>query len=816
MEEFRVKLGDPEEDGIRRWGYLAAGYDPLGRIPPAPHPALESTGPAARRLKPVYSGALGVEFMHLPFPDRVRWIARRMESPAPPIDQGRLLDELVRSELFEQVLQSHYVGTKRFSLEGLTALIPLLGRLVRGAAEVGTTRAVIGMSHRGRLNVMVNLLGKSPRDIFARFEDSLPGSVLGSGDVKYHLGAAGVWTDESGRKVRLELVANPSHLEAIDPVAQGFARALMDRLAGEGPILPLLLHGDAAFAGQGVASETLNLSELPGYSVRGTIHILLNNLIGFTTEPASLYSSALATDAAHRLPIPIFHVSAEAPEEVVRAAGMAIDYRHEFSSDVVIDLVGYRRHGHSEVDDPTVTQPELYRKIAALPPTWRAYGERTGKTAAELDRLASDAKTRLDRDLEEARHLGSVPPLEAPDPWWKDFTGGPYDPGAEVSTALPPELLADLGRRLSRIPEGFHVHPKVAQGLALRKEMAEGKRPVDWATGEALALGSLLLEGIGVRLSGQDTRRGTFNQRHAVLIDVESGREFVPLNHLGPEQRELFLCIDSPLSEAAPLGFEYGYSRAFPERLVAWEAQFGDFANGAQILIDQFLSAAEDKWGHLSGLVLLLPHGYEGQGPEHSHARPERFLQSAAHDSLQVCQPSTAAQYFHLLRRQMLRRWRKPLVVLTPKMMLRHPSSASALGDFSEREFERVRVAAGTPDATRILLGSGKIVHELLRERTRRHREETAIVSIEELYPFPEAELAEALEGFPKARRILWVQEEPANMGAQAFLLPALEGLRGDRGLGALSRPASGSPATGSSAHHAREQAELLDQAWAE
>jgi 2-oxoglutarate dehydrogenase E1 component len=815
MEEFRVPIGDAEEDGIRRWGYLAAGYDPLGRIPAVAHPALEADGRAARRLKPIYTGALAVEFMHIPDPERCRWIARRMESPRPDLDRDRLLAQLLRSEIFEQVLQSHYVGTKRFSLEGLTALIPLLDQGIRGAARMGTTRAVLGMSHRGRLNVMVNLLGKSPRDIFARFEDSLPGSVLGSGDVKYHLGAAGILTDGSGRKIRLELVANPSHLEAVDPVALGYARALRDRLGDQAGILPLLLHGDAAIAGQGIAAETFNLSELSGYSVGGTIHIVLNNLIGFTTEPASLYSSRLATDVAHRLPIPIFHVSAESPEDVVRAAEIAVEYRQEFSSDVVIDLVGYRRHGHSEVDDPTVTQPTLYRKIAGIPPTWRSYGEQSGKTAAELEARASATKSGFERELEEARHLDAVPPLEVPEPWWSDFTGGPYDAGAEVSTALAPEVLADLGRRLSRIPAGFHAHPKVAQGLALRAEMADGKRPVDWATAEAWAFASLLLEGIAVRLSGQDTRRGTFNQRHAVLID-DSGTEFVPLNHLGPEQRAFFECIDTPLSEAAPLGFEYGYSRAYPERLIAWEAQFGDFANGAQILIDQFLSAAEEKWGHLSGLVLLLPHGFEGQGPEHSHARPERFLQMAARDALQVCQPSTAAQYFHLLRRQMLRRWRKPLVVLTPKMMLRHPSTASSLQEFSGKDFERVRGAAGNPDATRILIGSGKIVHELVRERSRRHRDDTAILAIEELYPIPEPELIDALARFPQARRIVWVQEEPANMGALASLLPVLDRLKGDRERHAVSRPAGGSPATGSAALHAREQSDLLDRAWAD
>jgi len=483
---------------------------------------------------------------------------------------------------------------------------------------------------------------------------------------------------------------------------------------------------------------------------------------------------------------------------------------------VVVDLVGYRRHGHSEVDDPTTTQPLLYRAIAARPPLWKAYGESLGRTATELESLLARVKAEFERELNEARSLDTVPPLEEPPKFWSEFTGGPYDPGAEVSTAISADVLGDLGRRLCRIPPGFHAHPKAAQTYAQRCEMAEGKRPIDWAMAEALAIGSLLAEGIGVRLTGQDTRRGTFNQRHAVLIDTATEEERVPLNHLFPDQRAFLECFDSPLSEAAPVGFEYGYSRAFPERLVAWEAQFGDFVNGAQIIIDQFLSAAEDKWGHRSGLVLLLPHGYEGQGPEHSHARPERFLQVAAHDSLQVCQPSTAAQYFHLLRRQMLRRWRKPLVVLTPKMMLRHPSSASRLQDLSEREFERVRVLPGSSDAELLLVCSGKILHELARERDRRGRKSAALISIEELYPIPEAELAAVFREFASAKEIRWVQEEPENMGARATMAPFLDRLRGGRALRWVSRPAGGSPATGSSAIHAREQAELIDRAFDE
>jgi 2-oxoglutarate dehydrogenase E1 component len=804
---------DPKGDAIRRWGYLQARYDPLGRIPPIPHPALGDPDPALLPLKRAYMGSLGVEFMHLPFPDRCRWIAERMEAEPPPVDTGLLLEQLLRAELFEQVLQSHYVGTKRFSLEGMTALIPLLTEALRAAAGQGAEQAILGMSHRGRLNVMAHVLGKPAREIFSRFEDTEPESVMGSGDVKYHLGASGTLKTGAGR-LEIDLVANPSHLEAIGPVVQGLARARQDRRGPDGrrQVLPLLLHGDAALAGQGVAAETLNQSSLPGYTVGGTLHVVLNNLIGFTTAPRSLYSSPLATDIVRRLPVPIFHVSAEDPPEVLRAAGMAAEYRYAFGSDVVIDLVGYRRHGHSEVDDPTTTQPVLYRKIAALAPVSRSLARKQGTPEEELERQSARIRGELEEELRAARRTEDVPPLQRPAPQWAEFKGGPYDPGEEVSTSVAREALKDLGRRISAAPAGFHVHPKVSQGLALRREMAEGRRPVDWGMAEALAFGTLLLEGIGVRLSGQDTRRGTFNHRHAVLIDVETEKEYVPLNYLGPAQREFLDCIDSPLSEAAPLGFEYGYARDFPERLVAWEAQFGDFANGAQILIDQFLSAAEEKWGHLSGLVLLLPHGFEGQGPEHSHARLERFLQLAARDALQVVQPSSAAQYFHLLRRQMLRRWRKPLVVLTPKSLLRHPAAASPLEAFEQGEFERVRILHGGADADRILLGSGKIAHELRRGIQERRDPATALLAIEELYPFPKEELAAAIGRFPRAAEILWVQEEPANMGGLVHVVPRIEALASGLPVRSISRAPAGSPATGSATLHEREQKELLER----
>lgn len=815
MEDLALSKSDPAGDAIRRWGFLAARFDPLSRIPPVLHPAIENATPTQDRLKQIYMGSLAVEFMHLPFPDRCKWIAQRMEEDSPPTDKSALIESLSRAEIFEQVLQAHYVGTKRFSLEGLASLIPLLDQIVRGAAYQGCDHAVIGMAHRGRLNVMVNLLGKPAREIFARFEDSDPGSVLGSGDVKYHLGAKGRLDIVSGKTVELDLVSNPSHLEAVDPVVQGVCRADQDRRndSTRGLVLPILLHGDAALAGQGIAAETFNLSELTGYTVGGTIHVVLNNMIGFTTPPSSLYSSRLATDVARRLPIPIFHVSAEDPEQVVRVAGIAVAYRYAFGSDVMIDLVGYRRHGHSEVDDPTTTQPRLYRAIASLPPLYESYARKSGWEQSHIDSLAQRIREYFTGQLEEARHRAGISPLSTPARQWEEFRGGPYDPGEEVITAVPITLLQDLGRRLSSLPRDFHVHPKVSKVYEARREMAEGHRSADWGMAEALALATLLNEGIGIRLTGQDSRRGTFNHRHAVLIDTETEHEFVPFNHLRPDQQEFLECIDSPLSEGAPLGFEYGYSREFPERLVAWEAQFGDFANGAQVLIDQFLCSAEDKWDQLSGLTLLLPHGYEGQGPEHSHARPERFLQLAARDAIQVCQPTTAAQYFHLLRRQVLRRWRKPLIVFTPKAMLRHPASSSPLEVLAEGAFTRVLVGLDRPNAKRIIVCTGKVLHELRYELERRNFSDTALVSIEELYPFPEKELEDLIIRFPDAGEIRWVQEEPANMGALCHVLPALERVAAGREIILISRPPNSTPATGSSALHRTEQSKLIEQA---
>ena len=807
-------------DAFRRWGHLQANLDPLDRLRPQPHPELEVSGEAAERARAVYCGLLGVEFMHMPDPDRCRWIQRRMEAGLPDgLDRSRILELLISADTLERVFQTRYIGAKRYSLEGSTALIPLLAEVLDRSAEQGAEQAVMAMSHRGRLNAMYHVVGKRGAEVFARFEDVDPRSVLGGGDVKYHIGATGVFRSRKGQPVSIHLVSNPSHLEAVDPVVMGRARAKQERLGESGPakVLPMTVHGDAAFAGQGIVAETLNLAELDGFTVGGTIHVIVNNLVGFTTLPTALQSSRYASDVAKRLSVPIFHVNGADPETVVRVARLAVDYRYAFRTDVVIDLIGYRLHGHSEVDDPTTTQPRLYEKIRTLPPLWKSYAEATGANARRTKQLAERVRDQLYRELDEARAMRKTPRLWQLPEYWLKFKGGPYDPSREVDTAVARERLREISERITTPPESchlhppqsFHLHPKVKRSLEHRRQMGSGQRAVDWGMAEALAFGSLLWEGIPVRLSGQDSRRGTFDQRHALLIDIETEEEYLPLRHLHPRQGA-FAIYDSPLSEAAPLGFEYGFSRDYPEALVLWEAQFGDFANGAQVIMDQFVSATEDKWGLLSGLVVLLPHGYEGQGPEHSSARLERFLQLAAEDNLQVCQPSTAAQYFHLLRRQALRRWRKPLVALTPKSLLRHPRACSPLEDLAAGRFQPVLPDSTAVSATRIVLCSGKVGHELRAERQRRADSSTAVVLLEQLYPFPERELTQELKRHGRAREIVWVQEEPANMGALWFMQPRLEELAGRRHVRSVKRSASASPATGSVKAHAREQAALM------
>jgi 2-oxoglutarate dehydrogenase E1 component len=640
-------------DHFRRWGYLQANLDPLGDLTPAPVPELDVSGEAADEARRIYCGTIGAEFMHILDAEQRRWIQQRLEGEAPVPDRARILSQLIRAEVFEQVLQTRYLGTKRYSLEGVAALIPLLDSIINSASENQAEQTVLAMSHRGRLDVMLLIVGRTAEEIFARFEDVDPRSVLGGGDVKYHIGATGQFHAVNGRTVNIHLVSNPSHLEAVDPVAIGRTRAKQTRFGekGRAQIIPVVLHGDAAFAGQGIWAETLNFAFLDGFSVGGGVHIIVNNLIGFTTTPDECQSSRFASDLAKRLPVPIFHVNAEDPDAVVRVGRLATEFRYAFSTPVIVDLIGYRRHGHSEVDDPTITQPLRYRKIESHPPLWKIYAERIGTDPTkEIQQVHEEFSAAQKR----AESIEKNPTLRELPTYWDAYRGGRYHPSLEVDTGVTSGELASASAAIVRYPADFHIHPKVKKLLEQRAEMAQGRRPVDFGMAEALAFGTLLKRGVPVRLTGQDSKRGTFNQRHATLIDIENESEYIPLAHIDPKQA-WFEIYNSPLSEASILGFEYGFSRDYPEALVLWEAQFGDFANNAQVITDQFIAAGEDKWGLLSGLVLLLPHGYEGQGPEHSSARIERFLQLAARDNIQICQPSTAAQYFHLLRRQALR-----------------------------------------------------------------------------------------------------------------------------------------------------------------
>src|SRR6266404_4136951 len=736
-------------DAFRRWGYLEASLDPLGFLEPLKSPDLDFSGPDADAARAIYSASVGADFMHLLQPERRRWIAERMESPGPETDRDVILTRLVRADLFEEV---------------------------------------------------------DPR------------SVLGAGDVKYHVGATGHYVTAHGKEIGIHLVSNPSHLEAVDPVAVGRARAKLTRYAGgstrfdTNKVVPIVMHGDAAFAGQGIFAETLNFADLTAYTVGGTIQIIVNNLIGFTTRPVQEHSARFAADLAKRQNVPIFHVNAEDPDAVVRVGQIAADYRATFASDVVVDLIGYRRHGHSEVDDPTITQPRLYERIKNHPPLWRIYSERIGVQPMQI---VEGIRKEYEEEQSKAREIKKIPHLRKLPDYWSAYHRGRFKPEYEADTGLAREKLAEITDALVRVPEGFHVHPKIAKLLEQRAEMGHGKRPVDYGFAEALAMGSVLLEGNPVRLTGQDTERGTFNQRHAMLVDTESEEEYCSLAHLAPNQP--FCEIhNSSLSEAGCVGFEYGFSRDYPEALVLWEAQFGDFVNGAQVIIDQFISAGEDKWDLPSGLVLLLPHGFEGQGPEHSSARLERFLQLAAEENIQVCQPSNAAQYFHMLRRQARRPWRKPLIVFTPKSMLRHPEASSNLEDLTRPHFLPVVPDREITDAKYVLIASGKVGHELKAERRKRKDTSTAILFLDQLYPLPRPEIAAALDAHPNAREVIWVQEEPRNMGAFFYVMPRLTQLVQERGLSlrSVKRSSSASPATGSAKAHALEQKTLLSLAF--
>ena len=852
-------------------GHILAEVDPLGRPREVPEELTEefynftpadmdrrfSTswlgGPERRTLREIfdwlrntYCRSIGVQYMHIDSLRVRRWLQDRMEGTGNTMrlerdTQLRILKKLTDATVFEEFLLVNFPGKKTFSLEGGETLIPLLDLMISRAARYGVKEIVLGMAHRGRLNVLTNILGKPAREIFREFDDDDPESHVGEWDVKYHLGYSGNYKVRD-RGVHLSLCFNPSHLEFINPIAQGRCRAKMDRVgdthdptkrgpeAGGERGMTLLIHGDAAFAGEGVVQETLNLSELPGYAVGGTVHVVVNNQIGFTTTAEQGRSSTYATDVAKMLQIPIFHVNGEDPEAVAQVVKLALDFRRENQKDVVIDLLCYRKRGHNEQDEPAFTQPEMYDLIAGRGGVRAGYLarllERDGVTTGDAEEIVEHSRAKLESELTLAKEepkLEEQAPLEGV---WSGFHGGP-DPDA-VETAVPIDALKALLAKQVDLPDDFTPHRTLARRfLKKRAAMAAGEEPLDWSAGEALAFAAVLTGAgpggektgpIRMRMTGQDAERGTFSHRHSVLHDSETGREYMPLRHLADDQAPVEI-YNSPLSEAGVLGFEYGYSLDTPDGLVIWEAQFGDFVNAAQVIIDQFLASGEDKWNRLSGLVMLLPHGYEGQGPEHSSARLERFLQAAAEQNMQVCYPTTPAQIFHLIRRQALRRWRKPLVVMTPKSLLRLPAAVSELDELATGGFRNV-----IPDdsidpaaAKKLLLCSGKVYYDLAAARAERGIENVALVRVEQLYPWPADELASALADYPDGTPAVWVQEEPENMGAWRFVL-ATVGCRNllDRfPLSVVSRPASASPATGSDKSHKLEQGKLVDEAYA-
>jgi 2-oxoglutarate dehydrogenase E1 component len=781
-------------------------------------------------LRNTYCRSIGVQFMHIDSLELRHWLQERMEGTQNRLaltraEQLRILTRLTDAVMFEEFIQKKYIGAKRFSLEGAESLIPLLDLAIEHASGHGIAEIVIGMAHRGRLNVLANIMGKSPREIFRQFEDLDAELFIGRGDVKYHQGYHGDWTTAAGHKLHLALCFNPSHLEFVNPVVLGRTRAKQDRLgdANRERSLAVLIHGDAAFAGEGIVQETLNLSELDGYRCGGTLHVVVNNQLGFTTTPAEGRSCMYATDLAKMLQSPIFHVNGEDPEAVAQVVRVALDFRRAFRRDVVIDMYSYRRHGHNETDEPSFTQPVLYRRIAARKTVRDGYLDHLlqlgGVTREEADHIAAARRAFLEHELAGARTDGATVAVRPSilGRIWSAYRGGPDADVPEVDTGVPRPRLAELLEAQSRVPDEFRPHPKLKRMLEQRRQQADGARPLDWAAGEALAFATLVTEGTRVRLSGQDSARGTFSHRHAILYDYEDGRPYTPLQRVTPDQAPFEVC-NSPLSEAGVVGFEYGYSIAYPDALVMWEAQFGDFVNTAQVLVDQFLACAEDKWFSLSGLVLLLPHGQEGQGPEHSSARLERFLSLAAEDNMQITCPSTPAQMFHLLRRQVRRPWRKPLVILTPKSLLRHPQAVSSLDELAAGRFQRVipDAAADASRVRRVLLCSGKVFYELQAARQAQQRDDVALVRVEQFYPLADEALAAALAAYRDGTPVCWVQEEPENMGAWPyFRIRCGDTLQGRWPLERVTRPASASPASGSAASYKLEQERLIAQALA-
>ncbi|PRY51725.1 2-oxoglutarate dehydrogenase E1 component [Geodermatophilus tzadiensis] len=777
-------------------------------------------------LRNSYCRTVGVEYMHITDPEEREWLQKRIELKAEQPErekQKHILGRLNAAEAFETFLQTKYVGQKRFSLEGGESVIPILDEVLIAGTDHGLDEVAIGMAHRGRLNVLANVLGKSYAKIFGEFEGNIdPGTVQGSGDVKYHLGAEGTFENpfQPGAEIAVSLASNPSHLETVNPVLEGVVRAKQDMIdKGEQgfTVLPVLIHGDSAFAGQGVVAETLNLSQLRGYRTGGTVHVVINNQVGFTTSPAAARSSLYSTDVARMVNAPIFHVNGDDPEACVRVARLAVEYRQAFRKDVVIDLVCYRRRGHNEGDDPSMTQPLMYDIIDRKRSVRKLYTEalvgRGDITLQEAEEALKDYRGQLERAFAETHDVDETP---KPQP----VMDQPAQQATPVATAISPEVMKAIGDAHVSLPQDFSAHPKLKRMLERRAAMvSEGG--IDWAMGELLAFGSLLVQGVPVRLAGQDSRRGTFVQRHAVLIDRESAAEYTPLANLSEQQAKFFV-YDSLLSEYAALGFEYGYSVGNPKALVLWEAQFGDFVDGAQMVIDEYISSGEAKWGQRSGVVLLLPHGLEGQGPDHSSGRIERFLQLSAENNMTVANCSTPGNYFHLLRRQALSDVHRPLVVFTPKSLLRAKAAVSPVADFTDEGFRPVLADPGVGGeplddsaVRRVLLCSGKVSYDLLAQREAEGRADTAVIRVEQLYPLPAEEIRQAIGRYPNAGDLVWVQEEPANMGAWQFMACNLPEHLDGRTLRRVSRRASASPAVGSAKVHEGEQRELVAQAFA-
>ena len=777
-------------------------------------------------LERTYCGTIGLEFLHVGTPNKKEWLRRHMESLAlsPELDaevRRGMLDKLIAAESFERFIHTKYPGTKRFSIEGAESLIPMLEESIEHFARSGVIEVVVGMAHRGRLNVLVQTMGRQARDLFSEFDDVEPESTLGAGDVKYHLGYSCDRKTREGHTVHVSLAYNPSHLEAVDPVVVGRVRGKQRRHGDwqRRRTAGVLIHGDAAFAGQGLVAETLQLSNLHGYRTGGTLHLVVNNQIGFTATAAEYRSTPYCTDIAKMIQCPIWHVNGEDLDAVARVVGMAIDYRDRFQSDVVIDMLCYRKFGHNEMDEPSFTQPIMYRRIQQKQDIASLYAakliEEDVLTSSDVEGMRSHWRDHYESELSTARERGKRPQNPAMGGYWSPFVGGREADVEDVETCVPRARLEAIAERISGAPENITLHPKIAKLLEQRAKMGKGELPIDWGMGEMLAYGSLLWEGYNVRMSGQDSVRGTFSHRHAMVVDVDTGTEYMLLGHLHSDQGDCRI-YDSPLSEAGVLGFEFGYSLDYPEGLAIWEAQFGDFANGAQVIIDQFIVSSEDKWDRLSGIVLLLPHGFEGQGPEHSSARIERFLQMCAEDNIQVVQPSTPAQMFHLLRRQVVRPYRKPLIVASPKSLLRHPRATSSIEELSKGAFERV---IGDPDVDpakvrRLFLCSGRVAYDLFAEREKRGDKSTAILRIEQLYPWREEALRAAVKPFERIEEAVWIQDEPRNMGPLVFVVPRIEAALGGLKVREVSRPASASPATGSSKAHAIEERSLMNQAF--